>query len=334
MPLDLANKTPFACQQMPLVDEKGATILVIVLKGAYELDPEGALRIADEQPRIVMEDEFWGEAGLSSLRYESDVTFGKPRTDLIVNGQASARNRRRVQAVDVELRYQRRVVKRLRVCGDRRWEKGVFGWRLTKPEPFKEIPIVYERAFGGSDERGSEARNRIGTGYATSLSSEFNGTPAPNVEFPDQLIRGPKNRPAPAGLGAVSRNWEPRLLFAGTYDDAWLEERFPLLPVDFDRKFNQSTPADQWIDRPRGGESIEIRGMTPDGVLRMEIPSCEMDLTLVYNNKIKKNSMDLDTVLVEPDNSRLTLTWRGVADIHGDPFRLKEMIVSSPPGSK
>lgn len=37
----------------------------------------------------------------------------------------------------------------------------------------------------------------------------------------------------PAGFGCISRTWLPRLPLAGTYDQAWLENRHPGLPDDF-----------------------------------------------------------------------------------------------------
>lgn len=328
MPLELCNNTPFSCEQLPLTDKKGANILRIVLKGAYQLNDQGQLEVAQEQPGIVMEDEYWGKPAESSVRYESDITLEKPYTDLIVNGHAYAPPGHMVRHMNVELTYQRQFTKRLRVFGDRVWKKGILGWSMTNPKPFEKIPIVYDRAFGGTDEKGSESRNRIGTGYTSKLSKNFSGTPVPNIEVPNMLIKSPKDRPFPAGFGIVSKNWEPRLSFAGTYDEEWLEEGFPLLPDDFDMRFNQSVMPDQWIKiRPKGGEIIEIKGMTPEGILRIKLPSADMKIAFHYANRSEENLMDLDTVLIEPDEKKLILTWRAIADIHGNPFQLDETVI-------
>jgi hypothetical protein len=327
MVLELRNNTPFTCQQLPLLDKKGANILRIVLKAGYEFTQDGGLQIAEDQPEVVMEDKYWGEPGQSSVRYESDVTLDKPHTDLVINGHAHAPRGRAVREMNVYVRYQERLLKRLRVFGDRVWKRGPLGWRKTTPKPFVKMPIVYDRAYGGSDEKGSEPRNRSGTGYASRLGNKFKGTPVPNIEFPNQLIKSPRDKPTPAGLGVISKNWEPRLSFAGTYDDAWLENGFPLLPHDFDMRFNQSAPPDQWIARPQGGEVIKITGMSPDGDLHIKLPPCLMRLTLHYKDHSEDKPMDLDTILIEPDEQKLTLTWRASADIHGDPFRLLEMII-------
>ena len=51
------------------------------------------------------------------------------------------------------------------VLGDRVWEGPLFGrLRLSDPAPFEQMPIVYERAFGGSRGRGAFFPNPIGVG--------------------------------------------------------------------------------------------------------------------------------------------------------------------------
>jgi len=189
------------------------------------------------------------------------------------------------------------------------------------------MPIVYDRAYGGSDEKGSEARNRSGMGYTSSANHDFEGAPGPNIEFPKELISSLSDKPTPAGLGVISKHWEPRLSYAGTYGDEWLEKQFPLLPPDFDTRFFQSVTQDQWVSRPHGGEAVAIQGMTAEGVLRFQLPSCDLNLRLCYRDRTEERLMELDTILVEPDDRRVVLTWRAAADIHGDPFRLLEMII-------
>lgn len=327
MVLELNNRTSFTCQQLPLLDRKGANIFRIVLKAGYQFTTDGQLHEAEDHPEVLMEDDYWGEPGQSSVRYESDITLDKPHTDLVINGSAHAPRGRAVREMDVCVYYQERLLKRLRIFGDRKWKRGPLGWRKSTPQPFVKMPIVYERAFGGYDEKGSEARNRVGTGYTSNLDRKYNETPLPNIEFPKQLIVSPRDKPNPAGLGVIAKNWEPRLLFAGTYDDAWLENGFPLLPHDFDIRFNQSTPPDQWIARPQGGEVIKITGMSSEGDFNIKLPPCVIRLTLHYKDHSEEKAMDLDTILIESDERRLTLTWRATADIHGDPFRLLEMLI-------
>lgn len=329
MVLAVSNTSGFSCLPLPLTARNGASVLRIVLKAGFAIAADGRTLPLDAQPEIVMEDQYWGDPGVSSIRYESDVVLEKPLTDLVVVGQAHAPRGRAVKALDVTLAYQRNILKRLHVTGDRMWRRGTFGWTMSEPQFFTAMPLRYDRAYGGTDEEGSEARNRSGTGYASKFDKGFEGRPCPNVEFPDQLIASVSNRPAPAGFGVVSKHWQPRLAFAGTYDDAWLDRQFPLLPLDFDSRFFQSVAADQWIARPRGGEQIVVTGMSPDGPLGVTLPPCDVKIGLHYRESSEEKLMDLDTVMLEPDERRLTLTWRATADIHGDPFNLLEMVIGA-----
>jgi hypothetical protein len=52
---------------------------------------------------------------------------------------------------------------------------------------------------------------------------------------------------APVGFGVVGRAWAPRLIRAGTYDQAWLDQRWPNLPKDFDFGYWNEAPEDQQI---------------------------------------------------------------------------------------
>lgn len=329
MTLQLQNNTFFTCEQIPLCEKNGANIFRIVVKAAYSFNQYGQYRIAKDQPEIIYADEYYGEPGQSCVQYESDVSLPRPYTDLIINGFAYAPEDKPTKRMDVAVYYQSKVLKQLAVFGDRFWEPSI-GWDKTSPEPFVKMPIVYDRAFGGSDENGSEPMNRSGLGYNTRYGADFVNHQLPNIEDPFNLISNRKDRPRPMGLGVVSKNWEPRLSYAGTYDDNWQKNIFPLLPDDFDYKFNQCAAKDQWLKRPRGGELIDIFGMTPSGLLRVQLPPCEMKLSLEYRDKKENKDMDLDCILIEPDEEKLVMTWSATADIHGDPFRLKEMIVGQP----
>src|SRR5262249_34378976 len=141
-----------------------------------------------------------------------------------------------------------------------------------------KMPIVYEKAFGGVDqksdhpERDWEWRNPVGTGFAIS-PDHLDGVALPNIEYPNELIRKWKDRPCPAGFGPIGCHWQPRVEFAGTYDDKWMKERQPLLPEDFDDRFFQCTPQDQQAaDFLHGGEPVELLGLTPGGELQFRLP--------------------------------------------------------------
>jgi hypothetical protein len=169
-------------------------------------------------------------------------------------------------------------------------------------------------------------------GFSTRRTG-LEGKPLPNIEWPDALLKNPTDRPAPAGLGVVARNWMPRMQYAGTYDDAWLEHRFPLLPADFDDRFFHAAAEDQWIAPPRGGEWIEVHGMSAEGAIRACLPVCSIPLSLSYTDREHEEAMQPETVLIDAATRRCIITWSAAADIHGDPFRLEEIAVGAAAGA-
>src|SRR5690606_31440841 len=130
--------------------------------------------------------------------------------------------------------------------GDRVWIRVAGGLVLTPPIAFERMPVSYERAFGGWDvshadpgRHAFEPRNPAGRGLCVRWGRRERIL-APNLESIRDPIRSPYDRPAPVAFGFVSPHWQPRANLAGTFDDAWRRQRFPLLPVDFDPRFHNA----------------------------------------------------------------------------------------------
>ena len=147
--LQLKNSTPFEATISLFPNEKGIDTLYVVVKATFSINPKS--EIAEEQKPIVMADEYWGEPGESSLKYASELHLTKPSTDIVMIGEACARDKRSVTQLDVSLAVANRR-KTIRVFGDRRWGAGLLGLSMTPPIPFESMPLIYERAFGGFHE--------------------------------------------------------------------------------------------------------------------------------------------------------------------------------------
>jgi hypothetical protein len=310
------NRTPFHVGLMPWLDGEGREHAVTFVKATFDL---GASRhdlpVAEQQVPIADADVHFGDPATSSVRYASDRSPAKPGTDVALVGRAVSH--KAVKSMDVALAAGtlRKVV---RIFGDRVWYRSGVGWSLSDPAPFTTMALVYERAFGGEDvvddsTRGLEERNPVGTGYVMKPRAELDGTPAPNLEEPSQLIATIEDRPAPAGFGFIGRSWLPRRDYAGTYDEAWRDERCPLLPHDFDpRHFHAASAGLSTSEPMQGGEAVAVRGVTEEGELRFDLP--KRDIFVVY--RIMRERIvaraQLDTVLIEPDDNRVVLTYRSM----------------------
>ncbi|MGD2151792.1 MAG: DUF2169 domain-containing protein [Gemmatimonadales bacterium] len=315
----LVNETAFAAERSFVRDREGAEVWIVAVKATFTVGPDGTTELAKDQERVLQTPRYLGEPGRSSLLYESDMVYTKVATDVILHGRAYARGGRPAVAVEVALRVGK-LSKALRVLGDRRWEAGPVGLRIGEPEPFQRMPIVYERAFGGSDDvseqNGFEPRNPIGTGFATA-PEHLIGRPLPNVEEPGELITSWKQRPRPAGFGPIAPHWSPRRELAGTYDERWERERLPLMPVDFDDRFYCCAPEDQQVPGfLRGGEPVELHNLTAGGLLRFPLPRVYLAFATRFGRQVVGHSAALHTVIVEPDHPRVIMVWHTSLPCH------------------
>ena len=308
----LENRTSYAAERTWVRDKTGVHHWVIAVKATFALGASGSVRLADEQRPPLLEPEYTGEPGASSLRYEADLGPMKPTTDVLVLASAYAPGGRPAETVPVCLRVDT-LEKALLVHGERVYFRGLTGVEAYRPEPFVRRPIVYEVAYGGTDTRdadpqrhGLDRRNPVGRGFAMRSDTRV-GTPAPSVEYPglDAAKAGP------AGFGPLASYWSPRLERGGTYDARWEQTKKPLLPDDYDERFVLCAPADQQSARHLyGGERVELVNMTPDGYLRLDLPRLYFHFTTAVAGRREEHRSRLVTVLVEPDDARLTLVWQ------------------------
>ncbi|MDF1553075.1 MAG: DUF2169 domain-containing protein [Deferrisomatales bacterium] len=311
--LQLKNSSPFEAAITLFPDEAGIDTLYVVVKATFDLG--AGLRVADEQVPPVQADEYWGEPGTSSIKYASEMHLTKPSTDVVLVGQARAPGGRAVQQLDVHLSVAERS-KSVRIFGNRTWRDSS---SHTPPAPFEAMPLVYERAYGGvhavETDGGKllgEERNPVGIGFAGERkAADFVDEPLPNLEDPKNLIRTPGDAADPACFGFSAPHWLPRRAYAGTYDEKWQKTRAPYLPGDFDLRFFNAGHPDLVFDRYlKGGEPVRAVNMSPKGPLEFSLPRCALGVKVRISGETSELPAQLETVLIEPDDHRLCMSWR------------------------
>jgi hypothetical protein len=333
-----SNTTGMLAGVTGVTDKEGRDYALVVVKGTFVIGEDGETKLAEEQAELVYADVFYGEPGLSSIKYECDFAPAKPQSEVIVRGYAFAPLGRPVTELDVAVEVGS-WEKWLSVVGDRKWDFGLTGMAPTQPQPFTQMPLVYERTFGGWDrtlvneaKHTVERRNLVGCGFQTNSDlAKIAGRPLPNIEYPGERMKVWNDKPRPAGFGIVGRNWQPRLAFAGTYDKQWLDERFPFLPADFDEHYFQSAPADQQLSKLVGGESVRCTNLTPAGELTFVLPQIEMPIVFRFRDREEKASPTPDTLLLEPHKRRFLLTWRARVAVGRKFVALREVLVGKQP---
>ncbi|NMO17398.1 DUF2169 domain-containing protein [Pyxidicoccus fallax] len=310
---------------------------VVVVKGTFETSPRGEMTLAQEQQPLIATDEHYGDPATTSIRHECDFALEKQFTDVVVVGKAVAPNGKPVPQLGVSLEVQKRR-KDLLVLGERRWLRSLGSMFFSDPVPFVEMPLVFERAFGGQDEsRGPgrtsvDRRNLVGVGFNPHRkAAQIEGTPVPNLERPTQLISSPRDQPEPIGLGHVGRAWAQRVAYAGTYDARWRDERAPFLPADFDSRYFQSAPEDQQFPHFRGGEQIRCVHMAAVPVIQYVIPALRVPVRFRFVEREVEQVGVLDTVTLEPHLARAMLVWRARIPLGKKLNALREVSIGEPP---
>lgn len=312
--VDLDVDTHATFVPVPMKDQTGRDHLVVILVYTFVVDAHGVVEIIEgDPPRLV--DEYNGpDAAKASIRKPSQLFDFKPGTDVIFVGHAHPPRSGKVDHVDVTLQVGS-LAKTVRAHGLRVWQWGLFGGLAPGPAlPIHEpIPLIYELAWGGLDLSRPESpvgdtRNTVGRGV-TRRPRELVDQAAAQIEDPARPLGSGKN--IPAGLGAIHRHWEPRAQYAGTYDEVWKQTKMPLLPDDFDARFHVAVPHDQWAPTPlRGDEPIEIRGATPEGLWRFQLPRFIPGFSSFVGRQRTDHRTHLDSMLIDADARRVELTWR------------------------
>lgn len=318
------------------MEPSGRELLVVVVKGTFHLPKSGEeARLHEQQLPLIMADTFTGEPGFSAPYYEVDFAPRKLKCDILLQGSAYAPEGRPIERAPVGLRVGN-WQKTFAVCGKRSWEHGVTGIRATPAEPFVTQPFSYDVAFGGVDNYSEDPamhvafmRNPIGCGFHKHLKKEWvHGSSLPHTEALDQPVEQPNGDYAPMALGPVGRGWASRLPYAGTYDQNWIDNTFPFLPADFNDAYYQATPLDQQVPYLRGGEEVVLVNLTPEGRAAFHLPTIDVPV-FFFRKKGERHETRavMDTLVIEPDKSLFTITWRASLPLKKNMFEIPQVLV-------
>lgn len=350
--MDIVNETPFTQGLFIGTGPERHPILSIIVKATFTFpDRNGAPAIqATNQLPIATTDEYYNDNFTGSTRIESDLVPFKTKADLVVVGNAYTPEKKLVRILDVALRVGR-IAKIIRVFGDRFW---FFPTRLamipviSDPEPFSQMPLVYERTFGGIDFKAGKwcKENLVGRGFIGKKSkNSIHEMPLPNLEDPKNLITSWDSHPRPVGFGFYGRSWQPRAGYSGINDENYQLEEETGLPKDFRFDFyNGAHPDLQVPGYLQGDELVEMRHFTPDGYCSFRLPGLRPVISVTrqsYKNQSseissykpelsgfgnmamisdssKNNNIinsALDTLVIFPDERVFYLVWRGVCTL-------------------
>ncbi|MBL8749296.1 MAG: DUF2169 domain-containing protein [Planctomycetes bacterium] len=332
---DVDNRTPFVFAPVFVADEDGRPVVTTLVKATIAITAGGP-RLATKQEPVDFAGKHVGEPGQSSVLREPEVAFTKPGTDCVLQGHATSP--RPAAQVDVGFRIGD-LLKIARVTGDRRFEPGLLGARISPPVPFTRLPLVWERAFGGWDRTPEkeehwqcEPQNPVGVGFVAKKGKAQPGAPLPNIEDPRDLLTSQAGRTTPVGFGFTGHHWHPRAKFGGTFDEAWEKERAPRLPKDFDRRFFlAAAPGLSTARHLRGDEPIVVIGATAEGRWEFSLPGIHAPRCTVALRQGARQDLAtaLDTVIVDADAKQVVLLWRAFTTLRQGPHDVRAFTITS-----
>lgn len=201
------------------------------------------------------------------------------------------------------------------------------------------------------------AANPIGAGFADAVylkATQTRSVTAPQIEWPGaqidapcfwRLLRGVPEKVSagkpdpfePTGLGVRHKGHPNRRALAGTIDQSFIDGGYAL-PADFDFAFWNAAPKDQQVRHLHGDETFELVNLCSldaPGATTDAQGNTWLNLTLLRDEcfvlcRLKsgtlfEQALVLDTVVIEPEEAKLTLVWRGVIEQTSDgPLRVCE----------
>jgi hypothetical protein len=309
----IVNNTRHAVAEAVVTDADGRDVFLVVAKASFRWDQHGVLEPLPEAVAIAATDVFGGAPATTGLVVAGELTLPKPRVDVLIQGEIVLGAP--TEQIDCTLEVGTQLIKSIRVTGDRHWRQGASGSMLpSRARPFVRMPIEWQRSFGGTDPGDPscvDRRNPVGRGVRRRITA-LEGHPVPNFEDPAAPITDPSKSPVPVGWGPIAPHWQSRSALGGTYDERWQKERFPLLPVDFDRRFLNVAPGDQQLGRYLPGVEVRLTHFTPRRRDRFVLPEFAPLVTVVDDRTIFALSAVVDTILIEPTERRLSLVARAL----------------------
>ncbi|MBZ5592582.1 MAG: DUF2169 domain-containing protein [Acidobacteriia bacterium] len=252
--MQFVNGTPFSAKMQCGSTGDREMICIIACKVTYVLEEGCLIPAPPEESWPVFDNPFVFQAVPLAI----DLDFRRNGADVVVFGkarapQASPCRSMRAGIHSGSLRYE------VDVHGDRWWLRSGRGLVASEAQPFIEMPITNDRAFGGASTANglpsAYSANPTGRGYYEN-EQEAEGNPLPNLERPEAPIRRWDERPRPAFFYKLAPDLLPEEL--QTRSPEQLTTRLAV------EGFNGAI-RELVVEPSQLGESIRLSGFSPTG---------------------------------------------------------------------
>ncbi|WP_342078295.1 DUF2169 domain-containing protein [Yoonia sp. SS1-5] len=333
---EIRNRTPFKTAGAFERDTNGQEVWCVAVRASFDIGPQSALRIAEDQQDVRVAPEYLPGDG-AELAAEQDIVAFATATDLLITGTIGA-PAKPVSNWPLKLARDGQI-KTAELTGTRIARKGLLGWKVEEHSPVADTLISWRHCYGGTLEPHHpewHPANPIGTGMQMQLGAGGERGAEimlPRIHHPGTDIMSWGADTTPIGFGPIARNWTPRVGYAGTYDAKWEAERSPLLPRDFNPLFFNTAPPDQIVpDFLHGGETIALDGFFTTGPVQFKIPQLILTARTLFRNQPIDTRFTMLRAEVDLDSRQLRLVYTTKVACNGDDagiaystVRLKQM---------
>ncbi|WP_437894241.1 DUF2169 domain-containing protein [Sorangium sp. So ce124] len=273
---------------------QGRHYITVIAKASFAFATDAVMWRTDPQ-EILPAEVHHGKNPARSVRWSGDLAPYLGRADVVFTGDAHAPRGTEVQSLPVRLAV---------------YSAG--GWVLDKrllvrdKGPFRQIPLVYERAVGGAN------------GWENPFDGEPMDGPASILDLQDPT--------RPAGFAPLARTSPVRRRLLGSTPRKALDGPNADIPAGFDWSYFQAAPADQRIPFLQGDEWIVLEHVNPAAPrLQMRLPGARgvariqgLDASASAAADGELLELNADTLRIDGVEQRCTVVWRRVFPVSGE----------------
>ncbi len=326
--MELFNSTPLAARvDVGAEAANGLRRGILVAKATFRILEGGQSDLEREDPHPIYIGDRLTPVGLLP---RDDMPRTDPAFEVSLLGRAHAPNGRPTREVRVSLRVGE-VCQSVDVLGDRRFIGEGPTAVISEPEPFMTMPLTWSRAFGGNCDlevdEGSVVEvthplNSFGKGFnPSSVAEGLDRTLAcppgypryptlrvlPNLERPDQRIRGWADNPEPISFAPppAESGVHNRRCYRVVEDEAGR----PRVEMS-EGAYHRAAP--EWVlDKPLAkGAVVEMIGVSPDGPLSFRWPDLRVHFDYVLGERTGSFPLEPHALVLLPEERRFYVVFR------------------------
>lgn len=331
--MDFVNSTPVvAALAVADLGDDVQRFGMVTAKATWRFDATGLVELDGDDPVPLFEKDEETDLGLLP---RDDMPQPNTAFDVILLGVAHAPNDEPVTRMSVAFSIGKER-RELAVFGDREW---VDQSSFSSPEPFENMPLTWERAFGGTCEVLIDLEspvdipninNPVGRGMnfeeAVKGLCDHLGMPdgypvwdatrrLPNIEDPASLIAQWDDAPLPASWATMPLTSPQHAMRALDIDG---DPQDPDSKKHFTGEIFRRATLDCGLSAPAGGATVLLEGLHSQPQISFQLPSLRVFADVAFGDETGAHELVPQLLVLLPEEMRFYLVFRSVFPVPYD----------------